>query len=151
MKTKKVRQQLPNAKIIYAGMHNDDQNEYTQNGGVSLIINEKWAGRITESGGDKMGRWFWATMKGQENKTITVVVMYRPNPGSISASQLVSAWRQQYEYILNKKIENNNISQYDPREASIQDFNKWLREFKNPTNNTFIIMAEMNQEIHENT
>ena len=41
---RKVKQQLPNAKIIYAGMHHKEQNEYTQHGGVSLIINEKWAG-----------------------------------------------------------------------------------------------------------
>ena len=94
---RKVKQQLPNAKIIYAGMQHEEQNEYTQHGGVTLIINEKWAGRITESGGEKMGRWCWAKMKGQGNKTITVVVMYRPNPGSISTSQLGSVWRQQYK------------------------------------------------------
>ena len=86
----KVKQQLPNSKIIYAGMHHAENNEYNQHDGVCLIINEKWAGRITKCGGDKMGRWCWATIKGQENKTITVVVMYRPNPGSISTSQIGS-------------------------------------------------------------
>ena len=71
--------------------------------------------------------------------------MYRPNPGSISTSQIGSLWSQQYEFELNKQLENNILHQYDPRVASIQDFDKWLSEYNTSNNKKFISMADMNQ------
>ena len=43
-------------------MQHGEKFEYTQHGGVCLIINAKWSGRVIRSGGYQMGRWYWETL-----------------------------------------------------------------------------------------
>ena len=53
-------------------------------GGVSIIVTNKWSSRVITHGADSLGRWVWVTMRGRQQQKITLVTMYRPNPGSVA-------------------------------------------------------------------
>ena len=65
-----VRRAWPGSRVIVSSIDTKDGETVHQQGGVSLIINKKWAPHIRESGGDKLGRWAWATMGGSGNKRL---------------------------------------------------------------------------------
>ena len=102
-----------------------------QQGGVSLIINEKWAPHIRVSGGDKLGCWAWATMGGSGNKKITVVSAYRPCEGNMTDGS-DTVWRQQYNAITKRAIRSGQGvgMKLDPRARMLSDLETFLGEKK---------------------
>ena len=100
----------------------DDGKTVHQQGGVSLIINKKWAPHIRESGSDTLGRWAWATMGGSGNKKITVVSAYQPCTGYVTDG-CETVWRQQYDVITKKALQSSDgvVGKLDLRERMLAD------------------------------
>ena len=70
-------------KFFFASIDqpNEPYTDFVQ-GGACLIVTGKWESRVMDYGSDYLGRWVWVTLRGRRNQKLTVVSMYRPNPGS---------------------------------------------------------------------
>ena len=79
------------SQVVNTNMPTIDTESDYQPGGVSIIVTNRWASQIVESGTDEMGRWVYVTLQGQHNTTLTCMGLYRVNKGSISTSDEQSA------------------------------------------------------------
>ena len=66
-------------------------------------------------GSDYLGRWVWVTLCGRNNERLTIVAMYRPNPG-YSTDGPTTVWLQQQTRLQELAMENNEMMEVDPRE-----------------------------------
>ena len=67
------------AKVYCASIDKPAQPHATYvQGGVSLIVTDKWASRVMAHGSDQLGRWAWVTLKGRSAEKLTVAAVYRP-------------------------------------------------------------------------
>lgn len=106
----------------------------------SFIIN-KVSHQVIGRGQDptELGRWTWTRLRGRNNMTLQIVVMYCPQePGGVCS---VGAQHQQY---LNSKDDDTS-----PREAFWRDFMVEAREWRT-TGNQLIVTLDANEDMRSN-
>ena len=96
-------------------------------------------------GSDNLGRWVWATLRGQQREKLTVVSMYLPNPGSWAAGP-ASVWYQQRSRMKMKADEETRDRREDPRKQCLLDFEKWT-ETKIANGHRIIVLTDANQSL----
>ena len=140
-----VRRSWPGSQVIVLSIATNDGETVHQQGGVSLIINKKWAPHIRESGSDTLGRWAWATMGGSGNKKITVVSAYRPCTGYVTDG-CETVWRQQYDAITKKALQSGDgvVRKLDPRERMLADLEKFI-EMKKKAGHRVVLLIDANE------
>merc|ERR1712194_622893 len=79
-------------------------------GGVSLIVTNKWASRVIYHGSDELGIWVWIKVEGRHNQILTVMVMYISQKGTPHDGKVESFWTQQYQHLLNEKLSKESLS-----------------------------------------
>lgn len=82
------------AKVYTATIQPAPQDEHYIQGGVSLIVTNKWASRVIANGTDPLGRWAWIKLAGRRKQTLTCLVMYRPHNGSPIDGKVGAVWTQ---------------------------------------------------------
>jgi len=95
-----------------------------QPGGTATIVCSRWATRVIDKGQDHlgMGRWSYITLRGKQNKKVTIVTVY--NCGY--STGLKTACQQQTR-ILSKLFRNNNLpGTPNPHRQFILDMQSWL-------------------------
>ena len=116
-------------------------------GGAYLIVTGKCARRVMDYGSDYLGRWVWVTLRGRCNQKLTVVSMYRPNPGSKSSGP-TTVWSQQRSRLQELMTEDNCNTNVDPMERCLRDFEKWAGTV---AGSRLIFLADTNQSLHDKT
>ena len=109
----------------------------------------KWASRVMDYGSNYLGRWVWVTLRGRCNQKLTVVSMYRPNPGSKSSGP-TTVWSQQGSRLQELMTEDNCNTNIDPREQCLQDFEKWVRTVA-MEGCRLIVLADTNKSLNDKT
>ena len=109
-------------------------------GGACLIVTGKWASRVCDHGSDRLGRWVWATLRGRSNERLTLVSLYRPNPGS-AASGPSTVWSQQKSRLSELSTVDNSDRDIEPRRQCLMDLDKWLNA-KQRDGHRVVIMAD---------
>lgn len=92
---KQVKTVWRHAKVYNSSIVSASTKDTHVQGGVSLIVTNKWSSRVISHGEDPLGRWAWIKLRGKQNQTLTCMTMYRPNPGQ-DDKNLTSVWSQQY-------------------------------------------------------
>ena len=116
-----VRKVWKHAKILTTSTPvNYSEVDYLA-GGVGVIVTNKWSSRVVEVGVDTMGRWIHITFQGQRGQFLTCVGVYRVNPGRNRSVDTNTAWRHQYNYILEKRLRVNTENT-----TQVQQFKKKL-------------------------
>ena len=102
----------------------------------------KWAIRGMDYGSDYLGRWVYVALRGRCNQKLTVVSMYRPNPGSKSSGP-TTVWSQQGSRLQELMTEDSYNTNVDPREQCLRDFEKWSGKSK-MEGHRLIVLADAN-------
>merc|ERR1712115_164700 len=91
-------------------------------GGTLTSVLGRWTGAKITSGNDHpLGRWSWISLKGRGNKIITLINVYRVNPGHTNLGEYTNYKQQVYL----KLKEGNN--KYDPRIQTIIDLQELIQ------------------------
>ena len=72
--------------MFVSSISTDNSESVNLQGGVSLVVNRKWAAHVKDNGSDLLGRWVWVTLYGSKGHKLTVVSSYRPIKGGPSSS-----------------------------------------------------------------
>ena len=138
------------AKVFNSSINTDQRNTKIQ-GGVSLIVTNRWASRVVDHGEDPLGRWAWVQLRGKSNEMFTCMAMYQPNPGSPDNGP-ETVWTQQYQHRLQEVLdkEGDTESIIDPREKILLDMNEWISQ-NIGANDQFVLLTDANQSLDDNT
>ena len=98
---------------------NDGGEGDFQYGGVATIMLHRWASCRIEHKEDIMGRWTWATLRGRNQLSTTIISTYRP----VQSSNAGSVETQQLRYMRTHEILN-----IDPIQKYNQDLKKLIQE-----------------------
>ena len=94
-------------------------------GGTITSVLGRWTGAKITSGNDySLGRWSWISLKGKGNKIITLVNVYRVNPGHTNLGEYTN-YKQQVFIKLNE-----GIDKYNCRTQTIIDLQDFIQEKK---------------------
>ena len=122
----------------------DPSAEYLQ-GGACLIVTGAWASRVMEHGSDNLGRWVWATLRGQQQEKTTVVTMYCPNRGSTTLGPS-TVWSQQWIRLQEMVNEEEGDQTVDPRRQCLDDFKVWAKK-RIEQGHKLVILTDANQSL----
>ena len=113
--------------MFVSSITTDDSENVNLQGGVSLVVNKKWAAHVRDNGSDPLGRWVWVTLFGSKGRKLTVVSAYRPNEGG-PRSGSKTVWQQQYEYFTTKDSATMSTKpiKIDPQERFLVDLRTLL-------------------------
>ena len=147
-----VKRVWKHAKIYTSTIKTAPTNEHYVQGGVSLIVTDKWSSRITGHGSDELGRWAWITLKGRRDQKITILTLYRSQRGSPHDGKLEAVWTQQYQHLLTKKLSQESLESIrDPREQCLTDLKDWIKSHITQDSHKLIIATDANQTTSETT
>ena len=116
-------------------------------GGACLIVTDRWASRIVAHRSDDLGRWVWVTLRGQQNKRLTIVSMYRPNPGGKNDGP-TTVWAQQRARMQEKATGREEMYWNNPRTDCLTDFKQWSKSFINK-GHKMAILTDTNQSLND--
>ena len=114
-------------------------------GGSCLIIKGRWASRVVAHGGDDLGRWVWATLRGRQNKKVMFVTMYRPNRGLASLGP-ATVWSQQKSRMQKNANVETCTRHENPRKRCLLDFGAWA-DTKIAQGHKLILLTDANQSL----
>jgi hypothetical protein len=102
-----------------------------QPGGTLTLLTDNWSARIIEKGQDPfgMGRWSYATMKGQGSVNITIVTAYRVCQQNIQSVGTTTSTAQQYRMLSRKYRDANLTADPKPLLQFIVDLQAWLAQY----------------------
>ena len=139
-------------KIFNSIITTADPDTSYDRGGFSLIVTNKWASRVVDHGSDPLGLWSWVKLKGKKDQHLYCLVMYRPNPDTVSGGNLLSTWIQQHRAILQPYLDQQNPHPtIDPQELCLLDLEIWIDEHIKIKNTKLIVLNDANQHLIENT
>ena len=108
-------------------------------GGTLTSVLGRWTGAKITSGHDHpLGRWSWISLKGKGNKTITLINIYRVNPGHNNLGEYTN-YKQQVFIKLKE-----GIDRYNPRTQTICDLQEFIQNKRN-LNEDIIICIDANE------
>ena len=108
-------------------------------GGTLTSVLGRWTGAKIASGNIYLlGRWSWISFKGKGNKIITLVNVYRVNPGHNNLGEYTN-YKQQVFIKLNE-----GIDRYNPRTQTIIDLKEFIQNKRN-LNEDIIICIDANE------
>ena len=112
-------------------------------GGTMIGVMDRWTGSKITAGTDPVyGRWSWVSLQGQQGRIITMVSVYRVNPGNNSSGEF-SAYKQQYNLIL-----KHEDSFQDPRKKTIEDLQMFLTQRINQKEE-IVLSIDANEICHQ--
>lgn len=105
------------------------QSNY-QLGGTATVVLDRWTSRVVTKGADPygLGRWSFITLRGSNNKMITIITGYRVCNSSPSTAGVKTAYMQQYRGLSRKLRSIKDSSAPNPRRQFILDLQAWLEE-----------------------
>jgi hypothetical protein len=113
-------------------------NNWLPGGTLSSILG-RWTGAKITSGNDyPLGRWSWKSLKGRDNKIITLINVYRVNPGHSNLGEYTNYKQKVY----NKLKEGQDT--YNPRTQTILDLQE-LIQTKTQQQENIIICIDTNE------
>ena len=94
-----IRSCYNRAALLTASNEHTKFDSVYQPGGVGMIISEEWTGRIEHKKPDesKMGRWIQCTIRGKDNRKVTMITAYQVVKQSITQAGPKTAYMQQYQ------------------------------------------------------
>jgi hypothetical protein len=96
-------------------------NNWLPGGTMSSVLG-KWTGAKITSGNDyPLGRWSWISLKGRGNRIITLINVYRVNPGHSNLGEYTNFKQQVYI-----KLKEGNDT-YNPRTQTILDLQELIQ------------------------
>ena len=147
--TTEVRRVWRHSKVFFTSIDKPaDPSVSFLPGGACLIVTGKWASRVCDHGSDRLGRWVWATLRGRSNERLTLVSLYRPNPGSASSGPS-TVWSQQKSRLSEFSTIDTSDREIDPRRQCLTDLDKWLND-KRRDGHGVVMMADCNQSLIDN-
>ena len=110
-------------------------------GETIISVLGRWTGAKITSGNDcPLGRWSWISLKGKGNKIITLVNVYRVNPGHTNLGEYTNFKQQVFIKL------NEGIDKYNPRPQTVIDLKELVQNIINQ-HKYIIICIEANETI----
>ena len=108
-----------------------------------MIISEEWTGRIENKKPDesKMGRWIQCTIRGKDNRKVTMITAYQVVKQSITQAGPKTAYMQQYQ-----RLRLTGHADPNPRKQFINDLGELLRKERDK-GNAILLMLDANDSM----
>ena len=122
-----------------------------QQGGSAILTNNRVAERIISSGKDSsgMGRWTWVRVRGSSNLTTRIICAYCPRKPSTSTTTTDSPKRGlSMIYAQQQRVMQEEDDNRCPREATIEELFKNIKEWQTKDKDNIILMMDANEDIN---
>ena len=116
-----------------------------QPGGTTTLVVNKWVSHICGSGQDALGRWSYITLKGKQERKVTIISAYRVCENSLDQAGPTTCWKQQW-----RQLRKKGYSCPDPRKRFLSDFKTFL-ETRMANDEELIIGIDANDTDHTTT
>ena len=114
-------------------------------GDACLIVTGRYTSQVMAHGRNNLGRLVWVTLRGRQHECLTVVSMYRPNPGSNDSGQ-TTVWAQQRARMQEIATNREEVCHVDPRTACLKEFQEWA-QIRKDKGGKLVVLAEANQSL----
>ena len=118
-------------------VHAKNKN-WLQGGTITSVLGRWTRAKITSGNDYPLGHWSWISLKGKGNKIITLVNVYRVNPGHTNLGEYTNFKQQVFIKL------NEGIDKYNPRTQTIIDLQEFVQNKMN-LNKDIIICIDANK------
>lgn len=93
-----VVREIWETSTIQTSQHPEIVCTQNQQGGTLQLLTDSWVSRLQYKGVDPYGlrRWSYMTLKGQNNKVVTIITAYQPCKGSVDGVGDKTVYMQQF-------------------------------------------------------
>jgi exonuclease III len=123
------------AKFITSSAVTPDDGLYLP-GGTATIVGDPFNSRICkETSDDALGRWTAITLKGKQERKITIINAYQVNKDSVQSTDDRSTWKQQYNALRLTGVDNP-----DPCQTFWSDLEKYIKTLTNDKQEVLLML-----------